>query len=82
MGKTNKHKKQLNFLILEKSNNHVDYFDIRDLYVNDDYEYFSKSKMTFLLFRKFQENTQRSLELRHQRSGDAVFDFIGIFHLT
>ena len=37
---------------------------------------FSKSHITLLIFRKFMENTsKRTLELRHQRTGDAVFDY-------
>jgi hypothetical protein len=51
-------------------------FDINDLYTDEQYEYFSKSKMTLLIFRKFKPNNERNLELRHQRTGDAVFDFV------
>lgn len=51
-------------------------FDITDQYTDETYDYFSKSKMTLLIFRKFRQNNERNLELRHQRTGDAVFDYV------
>lgn len=58
------------------SQNPSNLFDVTDLYSDETYEYFAKSKMTLLIFRKFRPNNQRTLELRHQRTGDAVFDFV------
>jgi hypothetical protein len=72
-------KEQVKYLFLKVdsvSQNTNNLFDITDMYMDETYEYFAKSKMTLLIFRKFKPNNQRSLELRHQRTGDAVFDFV------
>jgi hypothetical protein len=52
-----------------------DPFDLSNLFKKDNYKYFSKSHSTLLIFRKFLDGPKRYLELRHQRSGDAVFDY-------
>jgi hypothetical protein len=50
---------------------------MNNLFKVDNYTTFSKSHKTLLIFRKFLPNNKRYLELRHQRSGDAVFDYEG-----
>jgi hypothetical protein len=52
--------------------------------VRDDYKYLRKSKKTLLMFRRLSDHIapENKLELRHQRTGDVVFDFHGIHHKT
>jgi hypothetical protein len=48
---------------------------LSNLFKKETYKHFSKSHSTLLIFRKFLDGPKRYLELRHQRSGDAVFDY-------
>jgi len=49
--------------------------------VREDYTYLKKSKKTLLMFRRISKSdgdqATAKLELRHQRTGDVVFDWIG-----
>jgi hypothetical protein len=49
--------------------------------VREDYTFLKKSKKTLLMFRRMSkvdgENGHAKLELRHQRTGDVVFDWKG-----
>jgi hypothetical protein len=59
-----------------KSSEKTDPFNLTNLFKKDQYNYFAKTHVTLLIFRKFMDNTtKRTLELRHQRTGDAVFDY-------
>ena len=55
--------------------------DATPAFVREDYTYFKKSKKTLLMFRRMSkvdgENAHAKLELRHQRTGDVVFDWKG-----
>ena len=49
--------------------------------MREDYTYLKKSKKTLLMFRRITKSDSdqgtAKLELRHQRTGDVVFDWIG-----
>lgn len=51
--------------------------------MREDYTYLKKSKKTLLMFRRISKSdgdqATAKLELRHQRTGDVVFDWIGNF---
>ncbi|CAD8065257.1 unnamed protein product [Paramecium primaurelia] len=47
--------------------------DPTQVFWNEDYTYFRKTKRTLLMFRK---QSKQQLELRHQRTGDIFFDVI------
>ena len=53
--------------------------DTTPAFVREDYTYLKKSKKTLLMFRRLSkpEDVGGKLELRHQRTGDVVFDWIG-----
>lgn len=55
--------------------------DATPAFVRDDYTYLKKSKKTLLIFRRIgkDEVGNHKLELRHQRTGDVVFDWKGNF---
>lgn len=53
----------------------ADPFNLNDNFNVGQYDTFSKSHLTLLIFRKFLPGNKRYLELRHQRTGDAVFDY-------
>ena len=48
-------------------------FDINDIFHKGNSEYFTNSHMTLLMFRK-EMNKKATIELRHQRTSDVVFD--------
>lgn len=48
-------------------------FDINDIFHKGNSEYFTNSHMTMLMFRK-EVNKKATIELRHQRTSDVVFD--------
>jgi hypothetical protein len=56
--------------------------DSTPAFIREDYTYLKKSKKTLLMFRRMSkgdgENGHAQLELRHQRTGDVVFDWKGI----
>jgi len=61
--------------------------DATPAFIRDDYTYLRKSKKTLLMFRRISksgdgENPHAKLELRHQRTGDVVFDWKGKRILT
>lgn len=53
--------------------------DSTPAFIREDYTYLKKSKKTLLMFRRMSkgdgENGHAKLELRHQRTGDVVFDW-------
>jgi hypothetical protein len=56
--------------------------DATPAFVREDYTYLKKSKKTLLMFRRISKgdaemSAHGKLELRHQRTGDVVFDWIG-----
>jgi hypothetical protein len=51
--------------------------DATPAFVREDYTYLKKSKRTLLMFRRLNPDQSSKLELRHQRTGDVVFDWIG-----
>lgn len=56
--------------------------DATPAFVREDYTYLKKSKKTLLMFRRISKNDNDTncharLELRHQRTGDVVFDWKG-----
>lgn len=52
--------------------------DVTPAFVRQDYTYLKKSKKTLLMFRRTSDATgPNRLELRHQRTGDVVFDWLG-----
>ncbi len=53
--------------------------DATPAFIRDDYCYLKKTKKTLLMFRRIASSDLGSkLELRHQRTGDVVFDWKGI----
>jgi hypothetical protein len=56
--------------------------DATPAFVREDYTYLKKSKKTLLMFRRLLKpnSTEQRLELRHQRTGDVVFDWTGIYN--
>lgn len=54
--------------------------DATPAFVRQDYTYLKKSKKTLLMLRRTGVDTDSKLELRHQRTGDVVFDWIGKNH--
>lgn len=56
--------------------------DATPAFVREDYTFLKKSKKTLLMFRRMSkvdgENGHAKLELRHQRTGDVVFDWKGM----
>lgn len=51
--------------------------DATPAFVREDYTYLRKSKKTLLMFRRVASDLTSKLELRHQRTGDVVFDWLG-----
>lgn len=51
--------------------------DATPAFVRENYQYLKKSKKTLLMFRRVHNDQNSKLELRHQRTGDVVFDWIG-----
>ena len=51
--------------------------DATPAFVREDYTYLRKSKKTLLMFRRVANDLTSKLELRHQRTGDVVFDWLG-----
>eukprot|EP00347_Sterkiella_histriomuscorum_P002955 403366155 len=49
--------------------------DATPAFVRENYTYFKKSKKTLLMFRRLSTDVNNKLELRHQRTGDVVFDW-------
>lgn len=57
--------------------------DATPAFVREDSLFLKKSKKTLLMFRRIEKNAENStnkLELRHQRTGDIVFDWIGKYN--
>ena len=54
--------------------------DATPAFVREDYTYFKKSKKTLLMFRRLSSDVGNKLELRHQRTGDVVFDWHSKFY--
>lgn len=50
--------------------------DATPAFVRENYQYLKKSKKTLLMFRRLNTDQNSKLELRHQRTGDVVFDWI------
>lgn len=69
------HPLRINNNFIDKSSLTADPFNINDLFKSESYTSFTKSSLTLLIFRKFLPSNKRYLELRHQRSGDACFDY-------
>ena len=55
--------------------NNFNTIDVTPAFVRDDFTYLKKSHKTLLLFRRTSKDG--NLELRHQRTGDVVFDWKG-----
>jgi hypothetical protein len=52
--------------------------DATPAFIRDDYRYLKKTKKTLLMFRRMANaELGNKLELRHQRTGDVVFDWKG-----
>jgi hypothetical protein len=56
--------------------NNFQTIDATPAIIKDDYTYLKKSHKTLLMFRK-QTSADNKQELRHQRTGDVVFDWKG-----
>jgi hypothetical protein len=53
--------------------NNFNTIDATPAFIRDDFKYLKKSHKTLLLFRRTSKDG--NLELRHQRTGDVVFDW-------
>ena len=54
--------------------------DATPAFIRDDYRYLKKTKKTLLMFRRMPHpELGNKLELRHQRTGDVVFDWKGMY---
>jgi hypothetical protein len=52
--------------------------DATPAFLREDYAYLKKSHKTLLMFRRIAKNdVGNKLELRHQRTGDVVFNWAG-----
>ena len=63
--------------------------DATPAFVREDYTYLKKSKKSLLMFRRTSKeggvgdsSASAKLELRHQRTGDVVFDWKGKFTIS
>ena len=63
----------LNLNILKIEVNNFNTIDATPAFIRDDFKYLKKSHKTLLLFRRTSKDG--NLELRHQRTGDVVFDW-------
>ena len=70
--KVRNHFLEFNFLYNIEVNN-FNTIDATPAFVRDDFTYLKKSHKSLLLFRRTSKDG--NLELRHQRTGDVVFDW-------